>query len=131
MASQDAGIGRNTSLPCTTKRRITTNLKTIKNQNCQKIKLHGTLTTKKLKETLIQTSRRSGDRQRTEKTSGKAAGGLGQERQRLVEWKTKDSEPLAVKYHGDCEDGRNSQSHRRIGWKVELEGSQPAALFPH
>ena len=32
-----------------TKRRITTNLKTINNQKCQKIKLHGTLTTKELK----------------------------------------------------------------------------------
>ena len=35
--------------PCTTKRRITTNLKTINNQNCQKIKLHGTPITKELK----------------------------------------------------------------------------------
>ena len=34
--------------PHTTKRR-TTNLKTKYNQNCQKIELHGTLTTKKLK----------------------------------------------------------------------------------
>ena len=35
--------------PCTTKRRIITNLKTINHQNCQKIKLHGTLTKKELK----------------------------------------------------------------------------------
>ena len=33
-SSQDGGIGRNTSLPPTTKRRITTNLKTKNNQNC-------------------------------------------------------------------------------------------------
>ena len=33
----------------TTKRRITMNLKTKNNQNCQKIKLYGSLTTKKLK----------------------------------------------------------------------------------
>ena len=33
----------------TTKRRTTTNLKTKNNQNCQKIKLHGSLTTKELK----------------------------------------------------------------------------------
>ena len=43
---QDVGIGRNTSLLRTTKRRITTNLKPINNQKCQKIKLHGTPTTK-------------------------------------------------------------------------------------
>ena len=35
--------------PCTTKRRTTTNLKTKNNQNCQKIKLYGSLTTKELK----------------------------------------------------------------------------------
>ena len=36
-------------LPHTTKRKITTNLKTINNQNCQKIKMDGTPTTKELK----------------------------------------------------------------------------------
>ena len=41
----DEGVGRNTSLPHITKR-ITTNLKTKNNQNCQKIKLHGSLTTR-------------------------------------------------------------------------------------
>ena len=35
--------------PHTTKRRPTTNLKTKNNQNCQKIKLYGSLTTKELK----------------------------------------------------------------------------------
>ena len=35
--------------PHTTKRSTTTNLKTKINQNCQKIKLYGSLTTKKLK----------------------------------------------------------------------------------
>ena len=48
-SGQDGGIGRNGILPCSTKRKITTNLKTKSNQNCQKIKLHGTLTTKELK----------------------------------------------------------------------------------
>ena len=38
-------------LPHTTKRRTTTNLKTKNNQNCQKIKLYGSLTTKELKKT--------------------------------------------------------------------------------
>ena len=36
-------------LPHTTKRRTTTNLKTKNNQNCQKIELHESLTTKELK----------------------------------------------------------------------------------
>ena len=36
-------------LPCTTKRRTTTNLKTKNNRNCQKIELYGSLTTKELK----------------------------------------------------------------------------------
>ena len=47
--AKGGGVGRNPSLPRTTKRRITTNLKSINNQKCQKIKLHGTLTTKELK----------------------------------------------------------------------------------
>ena len=46
---KDGGIGRNPLLPHTTKMRITTNLKSINNQKCQKIKLHGTLTTKELR----------------------------------------------------------------------------------
>ena len=45
---QDGGIGRNVLLPHTTKRRITTNLKTMNNQNFQDIKLHGSPTTKEL-----------------------------------------------------------------------------------
>ena len=48
-SSQDGGVGRNPSLPHTTKRRITTNLKSINNQRCQNIKLHGAPTTKELK----------------------------------------------------------------------------------
>ena len=36
-------------IPCTTKRRIKNNLKTINNQKCQRIKLYGTPTTKELK----------------------------------------------------------------------------------
>ena len=48
-SNQDGGLGRDPSLPPTTKRRITTNLKSINNQKCQKIKLHGTMTTTELK----------------------------------------------------------------------------------
>ena len=48
-SGQNGGIGRYTSLHCTTKRRATTTIKTNYNQNCQKIKLHGTLTTKEVR----------------------------------------------------------------------------------
>ena len=51
---QDGGVGRNPLLPCTTKRRITTNLKSINNQKRQKIKLHGTPTTKELNKKINQ-----------------------------------------------------------------------------
>ena len=48
-SGQDGGVGRYILLPCTSKRRTTTSLKTKNNQNCQKIKLYGSLTTKELK----------------------------------------------------------------------------------
>ena len=48
-SGQDGGIGRYTLPPHTTKRRTTPNLKTKKEQNCQKIKLYGNSTTKELK----------------------------------------------------------------------------------
>ena len=49
-SSQDGGIDRHIFPPLTTKRRTTTNLKTKNNENCQEIKLYGSLTTKQLKE---------------------------------------------------------------------------------
>ena len=58
---QDGGVGRNPSLPHTTKGRITTNLKSINNQKCQKIKLHGTPTAKKLKKKSTRTTRPVGE----------------------------------------------------------------------
>ena len=67
--------------PCTTKRRTTTNLKTKtkKTQNCQKIELYGSLTTKELKKK--HSSRPVGGAEmgsQVERTHGKAvAGGLG------------------------------------------------------
>ena len=39
----------------------------------------------------------------------------------LAEWETKDSKPLAVNYCRGCDGGRNSQSYRRVCWKVGLE----------
>ena len=50
-SSQDGGISRRASPPCTTIKRITTNLKTKNSQNCQKIELCGSPTTKDLKKT--------------------------------------------------------------------------------
>ena len=48
-SGQDRSISRYTLPPHTTKRRTTTHLKTKNNQNCQKIKLYGSPTTKELK----------------------------------------------------------------------------------
>ena len=48
-SGQDGGISRNPLLPHIGRISITTNLKTKTKQNCQKIKLHGSPTTKKLK----------------------------------------------------------------------------------
>ena len=110
-SGQDGGIGRNASLPHTTKRRITTNLKTVNNQNYQKIKLHGTLTTKELKKK--HSSRLVGGVEMgswAERTCGKVAD-LSR-KVALAKQETKDSKPLAVKYCGGCKGGRNSQSHR-------------------
>ena len=49
ISGQDGGVGRYTLPPCTTKRRTRTNLKIKNNQNCQKIQLYGSPTTKELK----------------------------------------------------------------------------------
>ena len=49
LTGQDGVVGRHTVPPHTTKRRITTNLKTKNNHNCQKIKLYRSPTAKELK----------------------------------------------------------------------------------
>ena len=51
ISGQDGGIGRHILPPCTTIKRITTNLKTENTQNCKKIKLYRSPTTKDLKKT--------------------------------------------------------------------------------
>ena len=48
-SGQDGGVGRHTVPPHTNKRKTTTNLKTKNNQNCQKIELYGSPTTKEIK----------------------------------------------------------------------------------
>ena len=80
---------------------------------------------KGVKETFTQTGRRGGDGRQAAQRRGHGA------RQQtaaceagLAEQKTKDSK-LAIKYWGEGGDrGRNSQSHRRVHWKVELEQSK-------
>ena len=64
-------------LPHTTKRRITTNLKTINNQKCQKIKLHGSLTAKELKKHSSKLVGGTEMGSQEERTAGKAAGQCG------------------------------------------------------
>ena len=123
--------------PSTIQRRTTKNLKTKNNQNCQKIKLYGCLTTKELKK---KPSSRLVGRVETgswvERTCGKAvAGRLGSPtfasgktgrnnwgaRQtvqlRVPACGNKASKPLAVKTCGGCGSGRNSQPHRRVHWR--------------
>ena len=75
MSGQDGDVGRHTMLPRTTKRR-TTNLETKINQNCQKIKLYGSPTTKEIKKK--HSSRPVGETEmgsRAERTCGKAVAG--------------------------------------------------------
>ena len=70
---QDGGVGRYTLPPHTTKR-TTMNLKAKTNQNCQKIKLYGSPTTKELKKK--HSSRSVGGAEagsQVERTLGKAA----------------------------------------------------------
>ena len=72
------GISRYTLPPHTTKRRITTNLKTKNHQNCQKIKLHVSPTAKKLKKTFIQSGRRGRDRKLGQRGSNKVVDQAGE-----------------------------------------------------
>ena len=114
-SGQDGGIGRNASLPHTTKRRITTNQKTINNQKCQKMKLHETLRSKELKK---YSPRKVGGTERgsqVERTHCKVADHVG--KTGLAEWETKHSN-LAVNYCGGCHGRINSQSHIGVHWKV-------------
>ena len=74
--------------PRTIKRKVTTNLKTKNNQNCQKIELYGSLSTKELKKKHL--PRHVGGAETgswVESTHSKvAARGLGWVQQQLVDW---------------------------------------------
>ena len=120
-----------------TKRRITTNANN--NQNCKKIKPHGTLTTKEIKKhssSLVGDVKISSWVERTCCKAANHAGEMGTggpdaskfiwvnrrnkrgarqtAKPRILVWETKDSKLLAVKFCGSYEGGRNSQSHRRV-----------------
>ena len=109
-------------LPCITKRRITTNLKTINNQKCQKIKLHGTPTTKELKKHSPRPVGGVETISRVERQGTSEAG--------LAEREITDSK-LTVNYCGGLPRWENLPvSHERVRWKVGLEQSKLVALSP-
>ena len=122
--------------PCTTKRRTITNLKTKKNQNCQKIELYGSLTTKALKKKhsfRLIGGAEMGSQGKEDKQQGSGGWwshihvlitrrnnwGVRQTTQpRVPAWgKKKASKPLTVKFCGGCGGGRNSQPHGRAHWR--------------
>ena len=75
-SSQDGSIGRNALLPHTTKRRITSNLKTKNNHNCQEI-ICMEIQQPRGKETFIRTGKRGRDGQpRVERPQQGGGGGL-------------------------------------------------------
>ena len=123
--------------PRTTKRRKTTNLKTKNNQNCQKIELYGSPTTKELKKK--HSSRLVGGAEigsRGEEASQQGCSWQNGQSHNCV-WITrkdnwgarqtmqprfpaggnKASKPQAIKTCGSCGSGRNSQLHRRVCWR--------------
>ena len=110
-SSQDGSIGRNPSLPHTTKRRLTTNLKSINNQKHQKIKLYRTPTTKELRKT--QPEQPDWYTQVMQANSDKPQRGGGPGRWGWLKAK------LRLRVHcGNCCGGRKSQSHSKAHQKV-------------
>ena len=95
-------------------KRVTTNLKSINNQKCQKIKLHGAPTPKELK-------KQSNRKTRPVRTCSEAADSVGR-----ADWMRNSDSELTADYSG-CHHGRNSQSHMRICWKVGY--SQAGELY--
>ena len=129
-SSLDGGIGRNPSLPQKTKRRITTNIKSIKsevpeNQTARNSDNQG------IKETVTEYNQTSKAVNR-EKPSwavdheGGVGWGPGADSVGGADLKGNWDSEVVVDY-GSCHSGRNSQSHTRVCWKVET--SRLAALF--
>lgn len=127
----DGGRGRNTSLPHTSKRRITTTIKTKHNQNCQENQTAWNSNNQGVKETFIQTGGKGEDGGTEDTQQGKAVDHTG--KVGLADWvgshitcrdtrkclwgvhettnpkgsvqETKDSKPLAVKTVGVALEG--------------------------
>ena len=74
---------------------MTTNLKTINNQKCQKLKLHGILTTKELKKHSSSPVRGAETGSQVKRMHSKAADHAS--KAGLAEQETKDSKPPAIK----------------------------------
>ena len=121
-SSQDGGVDRNPLLPRTT-RRITTNLKTKNNQKCQIIKLHGTLTTKELKKWLTTPTRPAGGRWADRENLGWQTmwAGMAEQETEAQGWLWTTAGVAMV---------GEPPSLTRVCWKVGLEPSKWAALFP-
>ncbi|KAF6095015.1 hypothetical protein HJG60_012031 [Phyllostomus discolor] len=121
-SGQDGGTPRNALLPCTTKRRITTNLKTINKQKDQTIKLHGTPTTKELKK---QSPRPVG--------GAKVGSQVGRTHSKMVdceskaglaEWGSQRLKASCKVLQGLPQQRKLPVSHERVHWKVGLELSK-------
>ena len=120
-------LPRNPSLPRTTKRRITTTLKTINNQKSQKIKLHGSPSTKELN--IHQTGRRDRDRQPGEQRGPSARRRIRRVRRGWLNEKLKTQASCKLPWEMPWWE-KLPVSHDRICWKVGLEPSKQATLFP-
>ena len=111
ISGQDGGIGRHILPPCTTIKRITTNLKTENTQNCKKIKLYGSPTTKDLKKTY------------SSRWVGAAEMG-SRSREDVVWWQQGGSQ-------------QNGQSHNKGSWRGSprpvraAQGSSTRKIKPH
>ena len=118
--------------PRTIKRRMTTNLKTKKNQNCQKIELYGSLTTKELKKKhssrLVRGAETGSQGGEDLRQGGSPTFACGHTRRnnwrmrqtaqpRVPAQGNKASKSLTLKTCGGCGGRRTSKPHRRVHWR--------------
>ena len=135
---QDGRVDRDASLPWTTKRRITTNLKTkptrtARKWNCKEVWHQGVK-----EETITQTSMRvryrkpgwrgPAARQQTWQARQQLADGISHIWEQISQaeqlrsktdhavtaWGNKASKPVALETYEGCSDGRNSQLHKSL-----------------
>ena len=120
ISRQDGGIGRHTLHPHTTKRGTTTNLKTKNNQNCQKIKLYGSLTTKELKKN----------------HSSRLVGGVemdscsGEDTRQGGTWRTGQVRQLAIPHlHVDKPGGKTGEQDRLCNLGFQHRNRKPQNIW--